>query len=313
MPYDILMAVKMPFAVGGIKEGIIEHLENALATWNKYLSEIWQLLTTSPTQFRGDGSTPTSAIWRIIVHVHSGLQGIGIGLLVLFFVFGIIHTCSSFTELKRPEVGVKLFVRFALAKLAITNGMEFMMNIINFVQGVINQKLSSDLEFALRYVGLTGAPTRTRLPTEVVDAIISMTFSDFFDEIGMWLITLIGGLFVTVLSFIMLMTVYGRFFKLYMYIAVSPMMLSTFAAESTQNVGKGFAKNFIAVCLEGVIIVVACIIFTVYSASSPFTFDPSASASTIVWEYILELILNLLVLVGSVKMCDRIVKEMMGQ
>ena len=127
----------------------------------------------------------------------------------------------------------------------------------------------------------------------------------------MWAVTLIGGLFITVLSFIMLMSVYGRFFKIYMYAAIAPVPLSTFAGEPTQNVGKTFLKSFCAVLLEGAIIVLACIIFSVF-ASSPPVVDSSAAAVTQVWAYVVELIFNILVLVGSVKMADKIVREMMG-
>jgi hypothetical protein len=133
----------------------------------------------------------------------------------------------------------------------------------------------------------------------------------FLESIPLWAVTLIGGLFITVLSFILIMTVYGRFFKLYMYTALAPIPLSTFAGEPTQNVGKSFVKSFCAVCLEGAVIVLACIIFSVFAASPPVV-DPDAAAVTMVWSYIGELVFNMLVLVGSVKMADRIIHEMMG-
>ena len=123
--------------------------------------------------------------------------------------------------------------------------------------------------------------------------------------------TLIGGLFITVLSFIMIMTVYGRFFKLFLYTAIAPVPLSAFAGEPSQNVGKSFIKSYAAVCLEGAIIVLACIIFSLFAASPPAV-DPNAAAVTQVWSYVGELVFNMLILVGSVKMADRIVREMMG-
>ena len=109
----------------------------------------------------------------------------------------------------------------------------------------------------------------------------------------------------------MIMSVYGRFFRLYLYTAIAPIRLSTFAGEPTQNVGKSFLKSYAAVCLEGAIIVLACIIFSVF-ASSPPVVDPEAAAVTMVWSYVAELIFNMLVLVGAVKMADRVVREMMG-
>ena len=104
---------------------------------------------------------------------------------------------------------------------------------------------------------------------------------------------------------------YGRFFKLYMYTALAPIPLSTFAGEPSQNVGKSFIKSYCAVLLEGAVIVLACIIFSVFAASPPQV-DTSAAAVTQVWSYVGELIFNMLVLVGSVKMSDRIIREMMG-
>ena len=123
--------------------------------------------------------------------------------------------------------------------------------------------------------------------------------------------TLIGGLFITVLSFIMIMSVYGRFFRLYLYTAIAPIPLSSFAGEPSQNIGRSFLKSYAAVCLEGAIVVLACIIFSLF-ASSPPVVDPNAAAVTMVWSYIGELIFNMLVLVGAVKMSDRVVREMMG-
>ena len=133
----------------------------------------------------------------------------------------------------------------------------------------------------------------------------------FFESIPLWAVTLIGGLIVTVLAFIMIMTVYGRFFKLYLYTALAPIPLSTFAGEPTQNVGKSFLKSYAAVCLEGAIIILSCIIFSKF-ASSPPVVDTTAAAVTQVWKYIGELVFNMLVLVGTIKMSDRVVREMMG-
>ena len=59
------------------------------------------------------------------------------------------------------------------------------------------------------------------------------------------------------------------------------------------------------------VIIISCIIYTAYVKAPP-TVDASASAVTILWSYIGETIFNMLILVGTVKMSDRVVKEMMG-
>lgn len=272
---------------------VVQNLENALETWNSKLSEIWQLLTTSPQEFKG------GSIWSVMVNINGAVQAIGLALLVLFFVVGVVRTCGSFTDVKKPEHALKLFIRFAIAKGVITYGLELMLALFNIVQGTISTIMTS--------AGF-GTPNQTTLPAEMVKTIESC---GFFESIPLWAVTLIGGLFITVLSFIMIMTVYGRFFKLYMYTALAPIPLSTFAGEPSQNVGKSFIKSYCAVLLEGAVIVLACIIFSLF-ASTPPVVNPDAAAVTQVWAYIGELVFNMLVLVGAVKMSDRIIREMMG-
>ena len=262
---------------------VVQNLENALETWNQKLAEIWQLITQSPEQFKG------GTIWSVIVNIHGAVQAIGLALLVLFFVIGVMRTCGSFAELKKPEHALKLFIRFALAKGVVTYGLELMMALFNIVQGLISTIMTA--------AGF-GSAGQTVLPAEIVTAVEDC---GFFESI----------LFITVLSFIMIMTVYGRFFKLYLYTAIAPVPLSAFAGEPSQNVGKSFIKSYAAVCLEGEIIVLACIIFSLF-ASAPPVVDPNAAAVSMVWSYIGELVFNMLVLVGAVKMADRVVREMMG-
>lgn len=272
---------------------VVRNLEDALNTWNDKMGEVVGLLTTSPADFRGGG------IWDVILTIHGAVQGIALALLILFFLVGMVKTCGSFAELKKPEHVLKLFVRFILAKAAVTYGLELMLAFIDVVQGLMATIMS-----AAGFSATEGAA----LPEEMVTAIES---AGFLESIPLWAVTLLGGLFITVLSFIVILTVYGRFFKLYMYTAIAPIPLSTFAGEPSQSVGKSFVRSYAAVCLEGAIIMLACIIFSLF-ASAPPAVDATAPVVTQVWGYIGELIFNLLVLVGMVKMSDRIVREMMG-
>ena len=272
---------------------IVQNLQNALNTWNSKLADIWNLVTQTPETFKG------GAIWNVIKNIYGGMQAIGLALLVLFFVVGVMKTCGSLTEVKKPEHALKLFIRFAIAKIVVTYGMDLMMAIFKISQGIVSKIMT---------ISKITSSTNSTLPTEMIKAIEDC---GFFESIPLWAVTLIGGLVVTVLSFIMIMTVYGRFFKLYLYTALAPVPLSTFAGEPTQSVGKSFLKSYAAVCLEGVIIVLSCIIFSLF-ASSPPVVDSSAAAVTQVWKYIGELVFNMLVLVGTIKMADRVVREMMG-
>lgn len=275
------------------KNWVVQNLDNALETWNEKLSEIWTLITESPETFKG------GSFWNVIKDIHGAVQAIGLALLVLFFVIGIVKVCGSFVEVKKPEIIIKMFIRFAIAKGVVTYGLDLMMAMFEIAQGLISDIMTAS--------GL-GKVQKTVLPNEIITAVENC---GFFESIPLWAVTLIGGLFVLVLSFIMILTVYGRFFKLYIYTALAPIPLSTFAGEPTQQIGKSFIKSYSAICLEGAVIVLACIIFSLF-ASSPPSVDTNAAAVSMVWSYIGELVFNMLVLVGTIKMSDRIIREMMG-
>ena len=272
---------------------IVSNLNAALSTWNDKLAEIWSLLTESPQTFKG------GQVWGVMTGIHGALQAIGYGLLVLFFAVGVMKTCGSFVEVKKPEHALKLFIRFALAKGAVTYGLELMLAVFSIVQGMVSTIITQS--------GSSGMSS-VSLPQELIDAINNV---GFWDSIPLWAVTLIGGLLITVLSFTMILTVYGRMFSLWMYAAIAPIPLSTFAGEPTSSVGKNFIRSYAGVCLQGVVIALSCIIFSAISSSPPAV-DTGASVVTAVWTYVGELAFNLLVLVGAIKGCDRIVKEIMG-
>ena len=273
---------------------IVDNLNSALGTWNDRLAEIWTLISTSPENFKGGG------IWSVILNINDGLKAIGYALLVLFFVMGVVKTCGSFAELKRPELAFKCFVRFVLAQSTVTWGLELMTALFSIAQGMVSQIMSSS--------GLA-AMSATTLPSEMIDIIEDV---GFLDSIPLWAVTLLGSLFIWVLSLEMILTVYSRFFKLDMATAIAPIPLSSFAGQPSSSIGMAFVKSYAAICLEGCMIVLSCIIFSQFASTPPAISDTSLSATTIVWNYIGELIFNMLVLVGTIKMSDRIVRELMG-
>ena len=246
---------------------IVDNLNSSLETWNGKLTEIWTLLSTRPEDFKGGG------VWDVIVNINDGLKAIAYALLVLFFVMGVVKVCGSFTELKKPEMAFKCFVRFILAQAAVSHGMELMTALFSVAQGMISTIMTSS--------GLS-ALTATTLPTEMVTIIEDV---GFLDSIPLWAITLLGSLFIWVLSLVMILTVYSRFFKLYMATAIAPIPLSSFAGQPSSSIGVAFLKSYAAICLEGCVIVLACIIFSAFASTPPAIADDTLAAATIVWNY----------------------------
>ena len=227
----------------------------------------------------------------MIVGINDALKAIAYALLVLFFVIGVMKTCGSFTELKRPEVAFKCFIRFVLAQTDVTYGMELVTALFSIAQGAIQTIMDAS--------GLTAMEAST-LPAEIASTIEDV---GLLESIPLWAVTLLGSLFIWVLSLVMILTVYGRFFKLYMATAIAPIPLSSFAGQPSSNIGMAFIKSYV--------ILLACIIFSQFASSPPVITEGLAPA-TVVWNYVGELVFNMLVLVGSIKMSDRIIRELMG-
>ena len=272
----------------------VDNLNSALNTWNEKLAEIWTLISTSPENFKGGG------VWNVIVNINDGLKAVGYALLVLFFVMGVIKTMGSFVELKRPEMALKCFVRFILAQAAVSHGMELMTALFNVAQGMVGSIINSS--------GLSAMAPAT-LPAELITVIEDV---GFLESIPLWAVTLLGSLFIWGLSLVMILTVYSRFLKLYMATAIAPIPMASFAGQPSSSIGVAFLKTYAAICLEGCVMVLACVIFSAFASTPPALGDSSLAAATIVWNYVGEVIFNLLVLVGAIKMSDRLVRELMG-
>ena len=258
------------------------------------LDKMWALLTTSPQNFKGGG------IWSIITTINGVLGAIGTALLVLFFTIGVIKTCGSFAELKKPETAVKVFIRFAIEKFLIDNCLKLMVNFVTIVQGVIAKvAASSSIGTALEF----------SIPSTVQSKFEGIGILD--GAIPVWAVCFIAHIALIIISIVLLLTVYGRFFRIYMYTAIAPIPLSTLAGQPTEGIAKSFLKSYAGVCMQGVVIVLACIIFTAYAASMP-QMDTSAAPLAMVWGYVSEVVFNMLVLLGLVKGSDRIIHDMMG-
>ena len=273
----------------------LDILEGALGTWNSYMSQIWQVVTLSPKEFE-DG-----AIWPLMEQIFSLLQGIGYGLLILFFAMSFFKQTASFRELRHPEQVFRLFIRFVLAQTAITYGLDIISFIFE-VTGGITQTIADKMG-GLHQISAT-LPDEIRQAAEdanIVESLISGLVGLIFTGI------------VIVLSMTILIQVYGRFFRIYLYVALAPLPLSAFGGELTSRHGRTFIQSFIGVGLEAAVVVLACIIFSAFTSNDGLpTVDFGDGSIGLMVSYMVGTIFQMFILVALIKAADRIVKEMMA-
>ena len=184
---------------------IVGNLQNALETWNEKLEEIWTLVTATPQDFKG------GLVWDVIVGINGSLKAVGYALLVLFFAMGVFQSAASFREIQRPEYAIRHFIRFAAAKVAVGYALDIMTTLFAICGSIVQTMMDR--------IGAMSAASVT-MPQEIIDAIEDV---GFLASIPLWLVSLLGSLFITVMSFVLILTVYSRFFKIYMYTALAPL------------------------------------------------------------------------------------------
>ena len=251
------------------------------------------LLSQSPQQFR------SGTVWTVMTDINSALKVISSSLLVLFFIYGIARSSVDIEQMKRPSFIIKSFLRLALCEGLSFYGMELMMSFIEIIHGISTRIIASSRLFEA---------TQLSVPETVCLAVSSL---GTMESIPLWFVSLLGSLFIWVCSFVMILNVYGRFFRLYLYTSIAPLPIACFASAETSFIGRSFILSYIGVLLEEVMITVGCIIFTSVATIVPQP-DTGSSAVAMLWSYIGEILFNMLMLTGTVKMSERVVKDMLG-
>ena len=109
-----------------------------------------------------------------MLNISGALKAIVYGLFVLFFAIGVVKTCSSLADLKRPEAAFKMFIRFVLAKAAVGYGLGLMLAVFKIIQGMVSTIITRS--------GLSGS-SGTTLPQEIIDKINNV---NSWDSIPLW-------------------------------------------------------------------------------------------------------------------------------
>lgn len=267
----------------------MELIEWSLSFWAEQMREVQNVITQDPGSFMGGGP------WGVITGIHTVIVGVGLAMVVVFFLAGFFEEAIDFRNFQRPEYIVKHLIKLVFAKGLVQHSLAIMLWIFNLIKGVI-----------------TGIGTLT-VTTPIAPSGVQAALDDlgFFKSIPAWLIVLLGTLLIVALSFIVVLQVYGRFFKVYMYAAVSPMFLSTYAWEG-MNTSKAFLKSFFGVCVEGLLIIVACLIYQSLTLNAAGTYTPGDGAVLYLTKYMAQTIFGMFVLIGAVKLTGSIVKEMIG-
>lgn len=227
-------------------------------------------------------------VWRVAI------LPIGCGVLSLVFTVKLIQI-SQRVDGNASMPGVKevvfLLVFFAVFLFLIQHSFELMQSIYEVVGIAIDRVMA--------LFGTGGA-------LDLAAVSIVTTDDDIPALLAMLIVSLISWVVVLTAYIVALVVCWARALQLYIMAAFSPIPLAFMALDDTRQIGVGYLKNFAAVCIAGLIIVILLIAFPLILGGivgvNPGTgtpVDTVANGLTYALQYLAMCILLILSLVKS--------------
>lgn len=185
------------------------------------------------------------SVWQVAI------LPIGCGVLSLVFTIKLIQI-SQRMDGSQSLPGVKevvfLLVFFAVFLFLLQNSYEIMKAIYEVVGLAIDRVIA--------VFGTGGA-------IDLTGASIVTQDDDIPALVAMLVVSLISWLVVLIAYIVALVVCWARALQLYIMAAFAPIPLSLMALDDTRQIGIGYLKNFTAVCIAGLIILVLLISFPI--------------------------------------------------
>lgn len=227
-------------------------------------------------------------VWKVAI------LPIGCGVLSLTFTVKLIQI-SQRIDGNASMPGVKevvfLLVFFAVFLFLIQHSFELMQSIYEVVGLAIDRVLS--------LFGNGGALNLSAVSIVTTD-------DDIPALLAMLIVALISWVLVLAAYVVALVVCWARALQLYIMAAFSPIPLAFMALDDTRQIGVGYLKNFTAVCIAGLIILILLIAFPIVlggiAGANPGTgtpVDTVANGLTYALQYLAMCILLILSLVKS--------------
>lgn len=183
--------------------------------------------------------------WGTVSALYVSFEGIAVSLVILFFLLGWCRESIDIRTSFTLENMFRFFIRFILACQAIVNGLALIRDLLGLIAA-----LAAGISTPIVKVASSGTFTGTMEDLEGAECLVPGLL--FF------LGGIIGAAVVLVCAFKIMLTVFSRFFRIFVIVPFAPIAFSTFAGgQGLSQTGVAWIKAFMGYLLEIIVIAVA--------------------------------------------------------
>lgn len=233
---------------------ILSTLQASIAFFDAWMSQLYDVLMLDPISYQN------GAIWATVSKIYDALMGPAVSILTIGFYVALIHDSGEFINTRHFGSVVWTFILLCITASLLLGGKYILLLIFwcfkEILQAVTGPNGTNFLD--LSWVEL---PKQVKLATSGLGATKATLF---------FIVVLIFALVIMVCSFTIIMVVYGRLFNIYLHLAVAPLALACGAAGPLRGTFASYLRSFVGVCLQGVVIVIVCMVFSAFANNFDF-------------------------------------------
>ncbi len=280
-------------------EFILDLVDSGVGIFNELCEKAIYLATRYLSDLPGYDNVVRSVIGAFAGTAKSA----AFSLIVLFFLIGILKSCTNFQELRRPEYLFGVLLRLAFATWLVDNTYQIAMDIYRVCQG-----LGDTLLYAFGWdnqrINISGGYLSEEMEESILDA-------GWKEALPLFAIALIAAVLSIVIGAVILFTVLGRLWRVAILLGLAPLMFAGLAGEPTQSFTRSYLKALIACGLEVVVFLIAFRLYQSVLTYELLAGDGWTIAGSLVWT-MTEAILYQLILCGVIKGADRITEKVIA-
>lgn len=271
-----------------MSENLINTIQNSFQEFDKMVDAAEEVLTGS------------ASIWGTILNLSNSLKPFCYIIIAICLLIEIAQVFAK-VDMLRWEHGMKLGVKLVFSKVCIDIAPKFLKACYEQAADWISKAAGVGSNYGMS--ALVSDQVRTQLESAELGILVT---------IGLYATLIIVVIAIRLCGLIIQVMAFGRMFEIYVYLAVSPLPCAFFPLGDGSGGGMSritgkFFKSFIAVCLQGVMMMLCIKIFgeIMGQAFSEMVADAAAAAepATVVEDMCYSMLMGAICLCLSISRC----------